>query len=100
MPESRMKVGLLKLELFFPYCHSLKEKRHFLRKIKDKIFAKHKVLVHEVAHHDKWQRAQLGLALVGHEATLLSSLIDKIENQIIEYGLGEVIDSQSEIIDF
>jgi len=95
-----MRVGLAKVDLYFPYCHSLKEKRHILHKIKDKIWAKFKISVHEVSHHDKWQRAQLGLAIVSNDAKQINSLMDKVLNQISDFGLGEVIDSVNEIVSF
>lgn len=95
-----MRVGMAKLDLFFPYCHSLKEKRHIIHKIRDKIWSKFKVSVHEVSHHDKWQRAQLGLAIVSNDGRKINSIIDKVINQIDEFGLGEVVDSVYEIVSF
>lgn len=100
LQDTAMRVGLAKLDLFFPFCHSLKEKRHLLLKIKNRISADFKVSVHEVSSHDKWQRAQIGLAVVGNDAAHLSSLIDKVVEKISLMGVGEVIDSCSEIIEF
>lgn len=99
-PESQMRVALAKLELFFPYTHSLKEKRHIIHKIKDRIFAEFKVPVHEVDHHDKWQRAQLGLAVVGNDAIILNSIVDKIIAKIEDYGFGEMVDAMIEVVNF
>lgn len=95
-----MRVALAKVDLFFPYCHSLKEKRHVIHKIKDRTFANFKVSVHEVDHNDKWQRAQLGLAVVGNDAVLVGSVVDKIVNSINTLGLGEVINVTTEVISF
>lgn len=95
-----MRVALAKIELFFPYTHSLKEKRHILRKIKDKIFADFRVPVHEVSYQDKWQRTQLGIAVVGNDAVKLNSLVDKIIDRIEDFGLGEMVDSVVEVITF
>ena len=95
-----MRVALAKVDLFFPYCHSLKEKRHILHKIKDRIFADFKISIHEVDHHDKWQRAQLGLAIVGNDALILNGLSDKILEKISNSGLAEVVDSVAEIISY
>jgi uncharacterized protein YlxP (DUF503 family) len=99
-PESSMKVALAKLDLFLSYAHSLKEKRHALHKIKDRVFAEFKVPVHEVSHQDKWQRAQLGFAAVGNDPVKLTALADKILARIEEYGLAETVDSVVEVIDF
>ncbi len=98
--ETSMRVALAKVDLFFPYCHSLKEKRHILHKIKDRIFSDFKISIREVDHHDKWQRAQLGLAMVGNDAVVLSGLVEQVLNKISEYGLAEVIDSVSEIVSY
>ena len=100
LPESKMWVGLLKLDLFFPHSHSLKEKRKILRQIKDKVWAKYKVSVHEVNFHDKWQRATLGVALVNCETQMIESLLNQVMDYIDNLCLGEVIDSISEIINF
>lgn len=98
--ETSMRVALAKVDLFFPFCHSLKEKRHILHKIKDRIFSDFKISIHEVDHHDKWQRAQLGLAIVGNDASVLGGLVDRVLGKISEYGLAEVVDSISEIVSY
>jgi uncharacterized protein YlxP (DUF503 family) len=98
--ESAMKVALAKMEFFFPCVHSLKEKRHILHKIRDRIFSEFKVSVNEVSHQDKWQRAQLGLAVVGNDPIKLNTLVDKVIARIEEYGLGEMVDSIVEVINF
>lgn len=100
LSETSMRVALAKVDLFFPYCHSLKEKRHLLLKIKNRIGSKFEVSAHEVSHHDKWQRAQLGMALVGNDAVVLQSLMEKVMTSIAEYGLGEVVDSIIEVVEF
>lgn len=100
LQETSMRVALVKFEVIFPYCHSLKEKRHNLHKIKGRIQADFKTSVHEVSHHDKWQRAQLGLALVGNDAAVLQSAVDGITNVLVDMGVGELVDQYVEIIDF
>lgn len=98
--ESSMFVGVVKVELFFPHFHSLKDKRQALRKIKDKLFAKYKVSVHEVMHHDKWQRAQLGFAVVSNEGSNVHSFIDHMLTDIDLFGVGNRIDQIIEVFTF
>ncbi len=98
--ESAMHVGVAKLELHFPHYHTLKEKRQGLRKIKDRIFARHKILVSEVGHNDKWQRTQLGFAVVSNDGAFVHALVDKIFNEIDQLGLGERIDQIIEVFRF
>jgi uncharacterized protein YlxP (DUF503 family) len=58
-----MVVALLSVELFLPGSRSLKDKRMVLRRLKDRL-VKFNVAVSEVAHHDLWQRAGLGLVTI------------------------------------
>lgn len=95
-----MRVGLCKVELYLPHCHSLKEKRHSLRKIKDRVFARYKVSIHEVSHQDKWQRTQMGLAVVSNDGQFVHSQIDKILSEIEMIGEGEIVDSLVEVLSF
>jgi hypothetical protein len=83
-----MIVALLSIELFLPGARSLKDKRMVLRRVKDRL-AKFNVAVAEVAHHDLWQRAGLGLVTVStaddHAERELSAALDEIER--VEPGL-------------
>jgi uncharacterized protein YlxP (DUF503 family) len=68
---------------------SLKDKRMVIRRVKDRLRA-HNVAVAEVAHHDLWQRAGMGIVTVavddeGAEKTLSSALaeIERIEPGLV-----------------
>ena len=50
-------IGVLTLELRLEHCHSLKEKRHWVRGVKDRLRAGHNVSVSEVADQDLWQHS-------------------------------------------
>lgn len=84
-----MTVALLSLELFLPMSQSLKDKRMVLRRLKDRIGAMN-VAIAEVAHHDLWQRAGLGVVTVAvsdpvAEQTLMSVLheIERLEPGLV-----------------
>ncbi|MBI2340451.1 MAG: DUF503 domain-containing protein [Deltaproteobacteria bacterium] len=95
-----MLVGIVKLDVHFPYCHSLKEKRQQLNKIKGRTAAKFSVNISEVEHQDTWQRSQIGFALVGSDHGFIESLTDQILRFIEGLGLGDVLDCQREVISF
>lgn len=95
-----MIVGVCKFEIFMPFSHSLKEKRQVLRKLKEKVFAKFKVIVAEVDFLDKWQRASMGFAVVSNETKYIESSITKIQNFIISLGLGEVCNESQDILHY
>jgi uncharacterized protein len=77
-----MVVALLSVELFLPGAQSLKDKRMVLRRVKDRL-AKFNVSVSEVAHHDLWQRAGLGVVTISttqaHAEQELAAVADEIE---------------------
>lgn len=83
-----MTVALLSLELFLPTSRSLKDKRHVLRRLKDRLGAMN-VSVAEVAHQELWQRAGLGVVTVtpsdGMAERALSTVLLEIER--LEPGL-------------
>ena len=57
-------------ELFIPDCHTLKQKRAVVRPIVEGCTAGFRVAAAEVGHLDKWQRADIAVAVVsGTEAT-------------------------------
>lgn len=95
-----MVVGVAQFELFMPYNQSLKEKRHLLGKLKDRILSQMKVTVSEVGHHDLWQRAQLGFAIVGSEEKVLDALISKTLNAVVSLGLGEVLREERDFLHY
>ena len=70
-----MPVGVLTLEIRFPYAHSLKEKRAVLQKMRDRLRARFNVAVAELDHEDVWQRATLGVASISDSQKLLDSVL-------------------------
>jgi len=71
-----MFVALARVRLLLPGNHSLKGKRHVLRRVVERIRARHPVAVGEVAEQDKWQVAVIGIAAVGNEARFVQSVVD------------------------
>lgn len=73
-----MTVGIARLVLFISGSHSLKEKRMVLRKLQDRTRDKFGVAVAEVGENDVWQRAQLGLAVVGKDRVPTEAFLDQV----------------------
>lgn len=92
-----MVVGVCRIELRIPEPHSLKAKRQVLRKIKDRVKNKFNVSIAEVGENDKWQRALVGLALVGNDRRQINSALDVVKNFIENLNAAEVINSELEI---
>ena len=73
-----MTVGLARLTLFLPEVHSLKEKRMVLRRVKDRAQQKFNLAIAEVGENDIWQRAVLGVAVLGSGRRFVESALDEV----------------------
>jgi uncharacterized protein YlxP (DUF503 family) len=73
-----MTVAIARVTLFVAGSHSLKEKRSVVRRVKDLVRQKFNVSIAEVGELDVWQRAVLGLCLVGNERRFVESSLDEI----------------------
>jgi uncharacterized protein YlxP (DUF503 family) len=93
-----MTVGIARLTLYIPDSHSLKEKRMVLRRVKDRTRDKFNVAIAEVEDNDVWQRAVLGLAVVGNEGRFVESALDEVI-RFVE-GQAEVTNTEREIQNF
>lgn len=95
-----MVVGVCRLSLYFPESGSLKTKRHGLRKVKDRIRAKFNAAVAEVSGQDKWQRSALGIAVVGSDSRHVNSMLDNITAFVEQLYVAEVVDRETEVINY
>lgn len=93
-----MTVGIARLTLFIPDSHSLKEKRMVVRRVKDRTRNKFNVAIAEVEDNDVWQRAVLGLALVGNERRFVDSALDEVVRFV--RGEAEVVNAEREVQTF
>ena len=73
-----MVVASLTLSLHVPASGSLKEKRHVIRSLKDRIRSRFNVSVAEVDHQDLWQRATLGVAVVSGDHHAARAVLEKV----------------------
>ena len=72
---AEMIAAALRFELFIPDCHTLKQKRAVVRPMVDGLRRRYHVASAEVGALDKWQRADIGVAIVaGTEAHALDVL--------------------------
>jgi len=73
-------IGVLTLEIVLENSHSLKDKRHVVKSLKDRLRAKFNVAVAEIDCQDLWQRAVVAAVTVssdhGHAQKLLQSVED------------------------
>ena len=92
-----MVVGVLRLTLVIPGARSLKEKRHAVRKIVDRVRARYNVGIAEVADNDVWQRAVLGVAAVANDRSFVNEVLDKVVRDVEMLGVADLISREMEI---
>jgi uncharacterized protein YlxP (DUF503 family) len=93
-----MVIGVCKLDLRIPENHSLKEKRHVLRKLIDRVRHRFNVAIAEVGDNDLWQRAEMGFCTVGNDRRHINSSLDKVIYFIEQMNLVEMVRTEIEII--
>ena len=92
-----MRVGTLRLELFLPASDSLKAKRSVLNHVKERVRTRFNASVAEVGGQDLWQRATLGVAIVGGEAGILDRVLHDILAAVEREDRLSVLDYQIQI---
>ncbi len=87
-----MDAAVARFELHVPESRSLKAKRAAIRPIVDGLRHRFRLSVAEVDHHDTWQRAAIGVALVAGSHRHLEELSDTVERFVHAAADLEVID--------
>ena len=62
-----MVIGVCHLDLVLPEGSSLKGKRQVIKSIVTRVRDKFNVSISEVGGHDLWQRARVGICVVGSD---------------------------------
>ena len=77
-------------------AHSLKDKRHVVRSIKDGLRAHFNVAVADLDPSDAWQRATLGVVSISSSRSYLEGLMHHVERHAMRVANntgGDVVDS-------
>jgi hypothetical protein len=75
-------IGTVLIELHIPGSTSLKAKRSVLNRIKERLKNRFNASVSEVDYQDLWQRAAIGVAIVGIEKRVVESTLSNIVRQV------------------
>ena len=75
-----MFVGLLTLRLLIHDANSLKEKRHVVHSVLDRIRARWNVSAAQIDTHDRWNDAQLGIAIVSNDRATAARVMNHIRD--------------------
>ena len=91
-----MHILLIKLNLYIPGSHSLKDKRRQVKSLKDRLSSRFNVSVAEVEQLDSWQKSVIGVCLISNDKSYLDKQYNLIENVVLEYSELELISADRE----
>jgi uncharacterized protein len=83
-------VGVITFELRMHDAHSLKDKRHYVKSLKDRLRAKFNVAVAEIGSQDLWQHALVAAVTVSADRIYAEQLLQKVEDEAA-HVLGAVL---------
>jgi uncharacterized protein YlxP (DUF503 family) len=83
-------IGVLTLELRIETAHSLKDKRHVVKGLKDRLRHKFNVSVAEIDHMDLWQRSVVAAVSVASDRVYAEALLQSVEQEAAGI-LGEML---------
>jgi uncharacterized protein YlxP (DUF503 family) len=86
-----MHLLALEVDLHIPAARSLKAKRSVVKSIVEAARHRYGVAAAEVGFQDQWQRASLGFAAVGSEASHVIDVIDEVERFVWSHPEIEVL---------
>jgi len=91
-----MFIGLLALDIRLPGCDTLKEKRHRLKGVIERVRSKFNVSATEIGRLDSHQNSEVAVAMVSDERVIIEKVFAKVE-EFFANGDGLVIaDSSTE----
>jgi uncharacterized protein len=74
-------IGVVTLELRLENSHSLKDKRHVVESLKNRLRHKFNVAVAEVDHQDLWQRAAVAAVTVSSDHVHAQKVLQSVEEE-------------------
>ena len=93
-----MHVVVCSIELFLPDVGSLKEKRHIVKSIIQRIRARVNASASETGFQDSWQRSTIGVAMVSSDKGVLDRQVNLIRG-IVDNCMGaETVDFSIEYV--
>lgn len=92
-----MIVGTCEIELIIYEANSLKEKRHVIKSIIERIKSRFNASAAEIDYNDLWNRSVIGVAVVSNKKSLCESMLLKIIDFIDNDNRVEIINRYMEV---
>ena len=74
-------VGVITFELRLDDAHSLKDKRHYVKGLKDRLRSKFNVAVSEIDYQDLWQRGLVAAVTVSPDQKRAEEVLQLVERE-------------------
>jgi uncharacterized protein len=74
-------IGVITFELRLDESHSLKDKRHFVKSLKDRLRGKFNVAVAEIDYQDLWQRGLVACVTVSPDQAHAEVVLQAVERE-------------------
>jgi uncharacterized protein YlxP (DUF503 family) len=74
-------IGVLTLELRLEHSHSLKDKRHVVKSLAERLRNRFNVAVSEIDYQNLWQRALLAVVTVSSDRVHAETLLRTVEDE-------------------
>ena len=90
-----MVIGVTTWELHLDACHSLKDKRHVLASLKDRLHRTWNISVAETAHQDLWQRAELTACVVATDRVHAEKVLREADRMVDGTAGARIVDTST-----
>ena len=89
-------IGVITFELRIVDSHSLKDKRHYVQGLKDRLRTKFNVAVAEIDAQDSWQRGVVACVPVSSDQKYAEQLLQAVEREAASLLGGILVDATVE----
>jgi len=82
-------------ELHLAACQSLKDKRHVIKSLKDRLHNRFNVSAAETDHHDLWQRAELTVCVVSTDRSHAERVLREADGLVAGESGARIVDTNT-----
>lgn len=89
-------IGVITFELRIDGAHSLKDKRHYVKSLKDRLRSKFNVAVAEIGYQDVWQHGLVAAVTVSSDKARAEQVLQMVEREAAALLGGILVDATIE----
>lgn len=92
-------IGVLTLELHIDDAQSLKDKRHIVKGLKDRLRSRYNVAVAEIGYQESWQRSVVAAVTVSGDRKYADGVLQNVERDAADILGGILVATTIEWLD-